>query len=104
MNTPYMQVVESSRRMAGKGAPRDTTFGVLGHTAESPLTRSLGGLVPDTKTPGARPKDKVHKIMKHLDLSDHHITAHNATFIPGAHSGQVPYAGAYMKLVGKKLS
>lgn len=103
MNTPYLEVVESSRRMAGKGAPRDTTFGVLGHTKEDSMMRSLGGLVPDTKTRGANPKDQVHKIMKHMDLSEHKITVKNSTFIPGAHSSQVPYAGQYMKLVGQKL-
>lgn len=104
MNTPYLQVVESPRRMAGKGAPRDTTFGVLGHTKDDNMTRSLGGLVPDTKTKGAKPKDRVHKIMEHKDLSEHKITVKNSTFIPGAHSGQVPYPGEYMKLVGAKLS
>lgn len=103
MNTPYLQVVESPVRMAGKGAPRDTTFGVLGHTKFDSMNRVLGGLVPDTKTSGAKPKDKVHKVMKHLDLTEHHITGHNATFIPGAHAAQVPYPGKYMKEVGKKL-
>ena len=103
MNTPYLEVVESARRMAGKGAPRDTTFGVLGHTKGDSEMRSLGGLVPDTKTKGAKPKDKVHKIMKSVDLSEHKITTKNATFIPGSHSGQVPYPGEFMKLVGSKV-
>ncbi len=100
--TPYMEVVENPRRMAGKGAPRDTTFGVIGHTMEDSYQRSLGGLVKASKTPGT-PAPKHHKLMR-MDLTDHHIAGHmNKTFIPGQHSGQVPYPGHYMKLVGEKL-
>ena len=100
--TPYLQVVENPRRMAGKGAPRDTTFGVIGHTKFDSMSRSLGGLVKDSKTLGPKPKG-AKKISK-PDLSDHKITAHSATYIPGEHQGQVPYPGAYMKQVGKRLS
>ena len=103
MNSPpYMEVVENPRRMAGKGAPRDTTFGVIGHTKESEMTKSLGGLVKATVTPGTK-MPKHHKLMK-MDLTEHHIAGHmNKTFIPGSHQGQVPYPGHYMKLVGKAM-
>ena len=98
-----MEVVENPRRMAGKGAPRDTTFGVIGHTNEDPMMRSLGGLVKATTTPGTK-APKTHKLMR-MDLTEHHIAGHeNKTFIPGSHQGQVPYPGHYMKLVGGKLS
>jgi hypothetical protein len=98
-----MEVVENPRRMAGKGAPRDTTFGVIGHTKMDPFMRSLGGLVKETTTPGAK-MPMTHKLMK-MDLTEHKIAGHqNKTFIPGQHQGQVPYAGQYMKLVGGRLS
>ena len=101
-STPYLQVVETPRRMAGKGAPRETTFGVLGHTKETGLTRSLGGLVANAKPSGKMPKH--FKLKGHQDMSEHCIASHNDTFIPGQHSGQVPYAGKFMKMVGSKLS
>ncbi len=99
--TPYLQVVESSMRMAGEGAPRDTTFGVLGHTKDSSLTRSLGGLVENAKPSGKMPKH--FKLKGHMDMSEHNIASGNKTFIPGAHSAQVPYAGKFLKMVGSKL-
>jgi hypothetical protein len=100
--TPYMEVVENPRRMAGKGAPRDTTFGVLGHTKETTLTRSLGGLVKDTKSGPKPPHFSLNK-KGHRDMSEHHIASGNKTEIPGVHMGQVPYPGVYMKMVGAKL-
>ena len=101
VESPYLQVVETQRRMAGAGAPRETTFGVLGHTKDSSLTRSLGGLVENAKPSGKMPRH--FKLKGHVDMSEHRIASDNMTFIPGAHSGQVPYAGKFLKMVGEKL-
>ena len=99
----YMEVVEAPIRMKGKGAPRDTTFGVIGHTKETGLTKSLGGLVKDTKTLGPSPKKSVVKANKLVNDSDHHILGMNKTKLPGAHHGMVPYPGYFMKALGKGL-
>lgn len=79
--------------MRGKGAPRNTVFGVIGQTMnEASYNRSLGGLVKDTKI-GAT---KSGNIMKSLDRP-------SKTKIPGAHYGQVVYPGRFMAVVGKAL-
>ena len=99
----YMEVLDNPKmRMAGKGAPSDTLFGVIGRVKEDPYSKSLGGLVVDTKSKGVG-KPPVKSTHKALDVSEHHIAGHSATAIPGAHYGQVPYAGVYMKAVGKRL-
>ena len=92
-----MNVVEGKYMM--KGGPRDTLFGLVGTTTGGNV-KSLGGLVsqtPSGKVPSGLKKEKV------ADKTEHHIGGKNATAIPGAHSGQVPYAGVFMKDVGKKL-
>lgn len=99
----YLEVMESPRRMAGVGAPRDTVFGVLGKTEMSPLTRSLGGLVVTTT------KVKAPKVAESANMapknSEHHIIGKAAkTHISGKHYGQVPYAGAFMAHAGASLS
>lgn len=93
-----MNVVEGKYMM--KGGVRDTLFGLIGATTGSSHVKSLGGLVehsPSGKIPSGMKKEKV------ADKTEHHIGGKNATKIPGAHHGQVPYPGVYMKAVGKKL-
>ena len=94
----YMNVVEGKYEM--KGGVRDTLFGLIGSTTGQSQVRSLGGIVshtPDGRIPTGLKKEKV------ADKTEHHIGGKNATSIPGAHHGQVPYPGVYMKAVGKKV-
>lgn len=100
----YLEVVEAPRRMKGKGAPRDTLFGVLGHTMIDPHARSLGGLMINT-TKGASPVDSAEKASSVKKNTERHLLGgKHATAIPGVHMGQVPYAGMYMKSVGAETS
>ena len=102
---PYLAVAAPRLQMAGKGAPRSTVFGVLGvgggacgGVADG--VKSLGGLVMNTT------KVKVHDMTvkeKHAYATEHGRYKKNATEIPGCHFGQVPFAGFYMKAVGKAL-
>jgi hypothetical protein len=102
-HNPYLHVVGEPREMKGKGAPRSTVFGVLGHTEMSPLSKSLGGLVKDSKV------GKLQKgtVIKHPDghmNSDRHIVGPaSKTHIPGSHFGMVPYPGHYMSAKGASL-
>lgn len=98
---PYLEVVDEPRQMRGEGAPRSTTFGVLGRTKESPKMKSLGGLVHHsvhTKVP----KGELHKA-KGLTTERHITGAPSKTHIPGAHFAQVPYAGQFMSVLGGAL-
>jgi hypothetical protein len=70
--TPYLQVVDAPREMAGSGAPRSTTFGVIGRTTYDYVNRSLGGLVHDTKRSAPVPHGEVQHAA-HLPNSDRHI-------------------------------
>lgn len=100
---PYLQVVDEPRRMAGKGAPRPTVFGVLGRTKIDPFTKSLGGLVIDS-TKGVRPEKVSMKASKVPKNTERKIIGHAAkTHISGAHYGQVPYAGKYMADQGERV-
>ena len=88
-----MEVQDSPRMMKGKGAPRDTLFGVIGRTKLDPMTRSLGGLMIST-TKGASSADSAMKSKS---------TAPK-THIPKQHYGQIPYAGRFMSELGKEVS
>jgi hypothetical protein len=100
----YLEVVEAPRRMGGKGAPKDTLFGVIGHTAMNSMTRSLGGLVIGT-TKDASPKDSAMKASSAPKNTEKHLLGgSHATALPGVHYGQIPYAGMYMKAVGARTS
>ena len=97
--TPYLKVVDMPRQMKGEGAPRSTVFGVLGRTKESPLTKSLGGLVMET-TKGSVPKGSFPAKDAYRN-TEHHIIGHAAkTKVSGMHYGQVPYPGAFMAHLG----
>ena len=101
METPYLKVVGMPRQMGGKGAPKETVFGVLGMTKTDPYSKSLGGLVVHT-TGGSKPS--VSKSNETLKMkTDHMMPGTTATKISGSHYGQVPYAGAYMAKEGSKV-
>lgn len=100
--TPYLHSDVPTRQMAGKGAPRPTVFGVLGHTMEDPHSKSLGGLVKNSKA--SAPPPPTSKDSKKSDHTEHKIAGSpSKTPIPGAHMGQVPYAGVYMSALGNPL-
>lgn len=97
-----MSVDVPTRQMAGKGSPRPTLFGVLGQTMEDPHSKSLGGLVRNTKA--SAPAPPTMKNSKKEDKTIHHIAGSpSKTHIPGQHFGQVPYPGQFMVSVGKAL-
>lgn len=101
-NTPYLQVVDFPRKMGGVGAPQRTVFGVLGHTMEDPFTKTLGGLVIDSKA--SAPTPPVSKDSKRMDKTEHKIAGSaSKTKIPGAHMGMIPFPGYYMSELGKAL-
>ena len=101
--TPYLSVINEPYNMSGKGAPRDTVFGVLGRTKMDPYQKSLGGLVQDTR-------DRNKKTPQHVSTksvageTDRHLPGPAPkTYIPGAHYGMVPYPGMYQSQVGARL-
>lgn len=99
---PYLHVVDEPRVMEGKGAPRQTVFGVLGHTKDDSEMKTLGGLVQNTKS-APIPKGEVIENPKKL-MTERHITGPAAkTHISGEHYGQIPYPGRYMGDAGERL-
>ena len=100
---PYLHVVDMPRKMGGEGAPRQTVFGVLGHTKDAGLMKSLGGLIIDSSH--AKAPKATEKASAAPKNSEHHIIGPaSKTHISGMHYGQVPYAGQYMAPAGKMLS
>jgi hypothetical protein len=84
-----------------KNGIHDTLFGLIGETKGHTEIRSLGGIIDGGKADAPKPTGL--KDEKVADKTDHHIGGKNATKIPGAHMGMVPFAGAYMARVGNKL-
>lgn len=105
MSTPYLKVQGEPREMKGKGAPRDTVFGVLGRTTYDSQTKSLGGLVQKTTNVKTMPVSQSATRLESTGLNtDRHILGHKAaTPAPGQHSGQVPYAGYFKSALGARL-
>lgn len=102
--TPYLHVVDQPRMMAGKGAPRSTVFGVLGRTKESPLMRSLGGLVANSKANAPVPRGGGILKSHPREVTERHIVGPaSKTHIPGAHYAMVPYPGKFMSEKGAAL-
>ena len=99
-NVPYLSVVDQPRVMKGAGAPRQTVFGVLGHTKETGMTRVLGGLVQHA--PDA-PIGKGTLRKSHMMTERKCDGAPPKTHISGLHYGQIPYPGLYMGPAGKSL-
>lgn len=107
MSHPYLEVVNRRFEMKGEGAPKETVFGVLGHTKPDSKMKSLGGLVQNTKPSASMPKEMVMSEKKamasHLQTDRHILGAPPKTHIPGAHFGQVPYPGHFMSALGQRL-
>lgn len=102
---PFVEhVATPSRNMAGKGAPESTVFGVLGQTKMDPYSRSLGGLVKETRTSAPVQKGTVVHDTKSMDTERSILANKSKTPMPGDHYGQVPYAGHYMSALGKSVS
>ena len=103
--TPYLKVVGMPREMGGVGAPKPIVFGVLGHTKDTGMMKSLGGLVEtSTGDRSVKAGETVSKKQAKGMGSDHRLeNAGTASHLPGQHYGQVPYAGAYMYKLGEKL-
>lgn len=94
----YVEPGVPVKQMAGKGAPKQSIFGVIGKTKTDTYTKSLGGLVTDTKVnhykdPAFKPKGM---------NTEYGILGPNATKISGHHFGQVPYEGRFMARLGPK--
>jgi hypothetical protein len=97
---PYMKNNSMRYEMAGKGAPKPTIFNVIGETKYDPLTRSLGGLVKDTKT-NVKVKDPLQRASGFQ--TENCIVGKNASKVPGRHMGQVPFAGKFLYNVGEPV-
>ena len=98
----YLKIVDMPRRMSGKGAPRQTVFGVLGRTMEDSMSKSLGGLVRES-TKVSAPKVSVKASSEKKNTDRHILGPASKTHIPGVHQGQVPYAGQFMSHIGARL-
>jgi len=99
MKPPYLEVVKP--RMM-KGGPKSTIFGALGEAEMTDPVRSLGGLIEDTKV--GRMGKGVYYPASSFHNTERKILGKPAkTHIPGCHYGQVPYAGYYLAVEGKKL-
>ena len=93
----YLHVYDGKFEM--KDGPKDTLFGLIGATKNYRLDRTLGGIV---KRPCDAPMVSGLKREKVADHSERSIGGKNATKLPGAHFGQVPYPGFYMKALGDR--
>ena len=96
--------IASKNQMQGSGAPRSTVFGVLGQTVYDSHSRSVGGLVLDTKDRAHLGKGTTEAV-SHI----HHNTERGLlgpaakTHIPGSHYGMKPYPGYFRSAVGPKI-
>lgn len=98
-STNYKEPSVPKKLMAGKGAPQPTIFGVIGKTTTDAYTKSLGGLVKDTKTnlykdPTFKPSGL---------QTENCILGPNPSAVAKQHYGQVPYAGRFYKALGPKV-
>lgn len=88
----------SEGQFAMKNGVSDTLFGLIGRTTRNMATPSLGGLISHSAS-GPVPSG----LEKGMIKTEKSIMGKNATKTPGAHAGQVPYAGKFMTKVGPKL-
>jgi hypothetical protein len=95
-----MSIVDGKYAM--KGGPTDTLFGLIGATRGLGASgvKSLGGLVDGGAPSAPKPSALLKKKTVQTERS---ICGMNATKLPGAHFGQIPYAGQFMKTVGAKV-
>ena len=107
--TPYLEQATLPRMMKeSKGSLKPTIFGVIGRTAIDPYTKVLGGLVVRTTKENAGHKDAVKSAkseMERIGNTQYSILGKaSSTRVPGAHFGQVPYAGLYRSKLGVAVS
>jgi hypothetical protein len=99
-STNYKEPTVPRKLMAGKGAPKPTIFGVIGKTHTDAYTKSLGGLVRDTKTNYF--KNSI--ISKPSGIqTENCILGPNPSAVAKQHYGQVPYDGRFYKALGPKV-
>jgi hypothetical protein len=98
-STNYKEPSVPNKLMADKGAPTPSIFGVIGKTHTDSYTKSLGGLVKDTKTNYSKnPTFKPGNIQ-----TENCILGRNPSAVAKQHYGQVPYAGRFYKVLGPKV-
>jgi hypothetical protein len=96
----YKEPSVPQKLMSGKGSARPSLFGVIGKTHNDAYTKSLGGLVKDTKTNIYRKSPT----FKPGDLqTENCILGPNPSAVAKQHYGQVPYAGRFYKALGPKV-
>ena len=101
---PFVKSVRTpTREMMGKGAPRSTTFGVMHETKNDPFTKSLGGLVADTKNLSPEKPGTMKKASTAMHTERDILGNISKTQVPKESYGQIPYAGKYMTEAGKRL-
>ena len=94
----------SKNQMSGSGAPRSTVFGVLGRTMYDSHSRSVGGLVLDTKERAPLGKGTTVAASQIHENTERGLLGPAAkTHIPGSHYGMKPYAGFFRSAVGPKI-
>jgi hypothetical protein len=99
--TPYLKV--STPKLMRNG-PRSTVFGAIGAVEKDRAGgATLGGLILDSKV-GKLGKGTSHSVGAYHHNTDRHILCSKAkTSVPGVHYGQVPYAGYFRSVEGKRL-
>lgn len=103
-NPGYVRFIPTpSREMAGKGAPRSTTFGVMHQTKNDPFSKSLGGLVHDTKDLSPEKPGTIRKADHKIETERDILGNIGKTQVAKNSYGQVPYAGKYMTERGERL-
>jgi hypothetical protein len=95
-----LEKIPAIRQMGGKGAPMPLIPGVIGATMQDSYSRSLGGLIVDTKDLGPTPE--THSSSKFNTEKGAVMHKAPATHISGQHYGQILYPGAHMGHLGKR--
>ena len=92
------------RQMSGEGAPRPTMMGIIHETTVSNLTKTIGGLVRNTKLSAPVLKGTAMKVSGKDDSDRHILGSPSKTDIPGKHYSQIPYPSVFQSEVGIRLS
>tara|TARA_R110000822_G_scaffold136618_1_gene274141 strand:+ start:268 stop:567 length:300 start_codon:yes stop_codon:yes gene_type:complete len=98
MKPKHQEPSVPERLMSGLGSAQPSIFGVLGKTHQDSYTKSLGGLISNTKL-SAYKDPSFHPSGYNTENG---LLGKNATHIAKEHYGQVPYAGKYMGRLGTK--
>ena len=98
------KTIASKNQMGGQGAPHSTVFGVLGQTVYDNHSRSVGGLVLDTKERAHLGKGTtVSASQVHHNTERGLIGPPAKTHVPGSHYGMKPYAGYFRSATGPAI-